>query len=180
MSTPIGQLGLEQQDSFGASQMQSMDMQQPPMGNGMGNMNPPSDDSMMSQVLDRVQYADNDPHASNISGEMMSHNMDPSQIPPEQQYQHMPEDNMMQQPLQYMEEPDIEPESWSQKIQQGVKGPFIVLLIAFLVNLPHVTRMLTHFVPRLLQESGQLNLYGVLVKALLVAALYGLIAYATN
>jgi hypothetical protein len=180
MSTPIGQLGIEQQDSFSAS----MPMEQPPMNMGppqqpMGNMNPPTDDSMMSQVMDRVQGMDNDPHASNISGEMMSHNMDPSQIPPEQQYQHMPEDQMMYQehepePLQEMDE------SWSQKLQQGVRGPFIVFIIALLINLPHVTRMLTHFIPKLLQESGQLNIYGVAFKALLIAFLYAMIAYASN
>jgi len=178
MSTPVGQLGLEHQESFGASQMPSMDMPQ----QHMGNMNAPSDDSMMNQVLDRVQTMDNDPYSSNINGEMMSHNMDPSQVPPEQQYQHMPEEQMqmMYHQGQQFNEPEPESESWNQKVQQTVKGPFIIFLIAFLISLPHVTRMLTHFIPRLLQESGQLNLYGVAVKALMIALTYAIVAYATN
>lgn len=168
MSTPIGQLGIgnEQQHSFDAS-MQQMEQ---------GQMNPPSDASMMNQVLDRVQGMDDDPHSSNINGEMMNHNMDPSQIPPEQQYEYAQEE-----PMQY-HQPQMEEQndSWTEKIQTGVKGPFIVFILAFLINLPHITRMLTHFAPKLLYESGQLNIYGVAVKAILVASLYGVIAYATN
>ena len=170
MSTPIGQLNLgnEQQQSFDAS----MSMEQP-------NMNMPSDTNMVSQVLERVNNMEDDPYASNISGEMMSHNMDPSQIPPEQQQHYMPEDE----PINYhqphhMEEPEAE--SWSQKIQTGVKGPFLVFIVALVINLPQITRMLTHFVPKLLHESGQLNMYGVFVKAMLIALLYGLINLTTN
>jgi hypothetical protein len=168
MSTPIGQLNLgnDHQQSFDAS------MEQP-------NMNPPSDTNMVNQVLERVQTMEDDPHASNISGGMMSHNMDPSQIPPEQQYNnnYMPEEE----PIYYQHGPmEPETESWSQKIQNGVKGPFIVFIIALIINLPHITRILTHFIPRLLQESGQLNFYGVIVKALMIASLYGLVCFATN
>lgn len=168
MSTPIGQLGLsgEHQQSFDAS----VPMEQP-------NMNPPSDIEMVNRVMESVGNVQDDPHASNISGEMMSHNMDPSQIPPEQQYQYMPEDEPIHYQQPHME---LEPESWTQKVQNGVKGPFLVFIVALLINLPHVTRMLTHFIPKLLQESGQLNFYGVLVKALLVAMLYGVISLATN
>jgi hypothetical protein len=175
MSTPLGQLGIgnEQNDSFDAS----MQMEQQQNQQHMPNMNPPSDASMMNQVLDRVQNMESDPHTSNINGEMMSHNMDPSQIPPEQQYEYAQEEQHgMWQP----EQMEQEPESWSQKLQTGVKAPFIVFLIAFIVNLPQITRMLTHFVPKLLKESGQLNLYGVAIKALLIAVLYGLVSYATN
>lgn len=176
MSTPLGQLGIgnEQNDSFDAS----MQMEQQQNQQHMPNMNPPSDASMMNQVLDRVQNMENDPYVSNINGEMMSHNMDPSQIPPEQQYDYAPEEQ--QHGMWQQELIEQEPESWSQKIQTGVKGPFIVFLIAFIVNLPQITRMLTHFVPKLLKESGQLNLYGVIIKALMIAVLYGLVSYATN
>jgi hypothetical protein len=166
MSTPIGQLGIGSE--------QPMYDQHP-----QGGMNSPADASMMSQVLEQVQGMDdnNDPHSSNISGEMMSHNMDPSQIPPEQQYNYMPEE-----PMHYNNPPHLveEDESWSQKIQSGVKGPFIVFLIALVINLPQVTRFLTHFVPSLLYESGQLNLYGVALKAILCAVMYALISYAAN
>jgi hypothetical protein len=176
MSTPLGQLGIgnEHHDSFNASmQMDHHQNQQ-----HMPNMNPPTDASMMNQVLDRVQNMEDDPHISNINGEMMAHNMDPSQIPPEQQYEYAPEEQhhgMWEQSS--MEQ---EPESWAQKLQTGVKGPFLVFLIAFIINLPQITRMLTHFVPKLLKESGQLNLYGVAVKALIIAVLYGLVSFATN
>jgi hypothetical protein len=170
MSTPIQQLGLsgEHQQSFDAS----VSMEQP-------NMNPPSDIEMVNRVMESVGTVHDDPHASNISGEMMSHNMDPSQIPPEQQYQYMQEDEPIHYGQPYME-PEAEAESWTQKVQNGVKGPFLVFIVALLINLPHVTRMLTHFVPKLLQESGQLNFYGVLVKAILIAFLYGVISLATN
>lgn len=162
MSTSLAQLGI------GNNQ---------PMFEQQSHMQPPDNASMMSQVLEQVQGMDdnNDPHASNINGEMMSHNMDPSQIPPEQQYNYASEE-----PIQYHAPQPEEDESWSQKLQSGVKGPFIVFLIAFVINLPQVTRILTHFVPSLLYESGQLNLYGVALKAILCAVFYALISYATN
>ena len=163
MSTPIGQLG------FGNDQ-QRYDQNHP--------MQPPSDVSMTSQVLEQVQGMDdlNDPHASNINGEMMSHHMDPSQIPPEQQYSYAPEEPIQYHQMQHHEEE----ESWTQKIQSGVKGPFIVFLIAFLINLPQITKVLTHFMPSLLDEFGRLNLIGVAVKAVVCSILYSLISYATN
>ena len=155
MSTPLQQLGIGNEQSY--------------------DMNVPSDASMMNQVMEQVETMDNDPHASNISGEMMSHHMDPAQIPPEQQYEYMEHE-----PMEY-HQPRMEPEeSWSKKVQSGVKAPFIVFLMAFIVGLPQITRVLTHFVPKLLQESGQLNLYGVVVKALLIASLYALVSYFAN
>lgn len=163
MSTPIGQLGI------GSDQSMMPSMQR--------GMNPPVDASMTSQVLEQVQGMEDfhDPHATNINGEMMSHNMDPSQVPPEHQYAYMPEEA-----LQYHHQQPEEEESWAQKLQSGVKGPFIVFIIALLINLPQITRMLTHFAPALLYDSGQLNLYGVAVKAMLCAVVYAMITYATN
>lgn len=169
MSTPIAQLGIgqEQHDSFGASDQGMMP------GGGMGNVNPPSDDALMNQVMDGVQH-EVDPHASNINGEMMNHTMDPSQIPPEQQQQLPPEpDYPMDMSTSYHDVPEEQP--MTQKIMDGVKGPFFVFILAFIINLPMVTRILTHFVPKLLQESGQLNWMGVLVKAFMIAVCYAII-----
>lgn len=167
-STPLSQLGIgsEQQDSFGAGMVPT---HQPGM---MG----PSDDSMMNQVMERVNDMGEDPYNSNISGEMMHHTMDPSQIPPEQHrgYMEEPHPMMYNMPHEPMQEESV---SWSQKIQDGVKAPFIVFLIALIINLPQITRMITHFVPKLLQESGQLNMYGVVFKAVLVAMLYSIVTY---
>lgn len=165
MSTPIGQLNLgnDHQQSYDAS---------------MPNMNPSSDTNMVNQVLERVQTMEDDPHASNINGEMMSHHMDHSQIPPEQQYNYMPEDEPMHYQSHHLEnEPS---ESWTQKVQNGVKGPFFVFIIALMINLPHITRVLTHFAPNLLHESGQLNFYGVIVKSLLMAFMYALVSLITT
>jgi hypothetical protein len=173
-STPLSQLGIgnDQHDSFNAGMMPDHQTGMQPM------MNPPSDNSIMSQVMERVGDMAEDPYASNISGEMMHRTMDPSQIPPEQQGRYMQES---QHPMVYNmpQEPMYEPEplSWTQRIQEGVKAPFIVFLIVLIINLPQVTRMMTHFIPKLLQESGQLNLYGVAFKAVIVAMLYSMVTY---
>lgn len=163
-STPLSQLGIgEQQDSFDASMV-----------------NPPTNDNLANQVYQDINMdIDNDPHASNINGEMMSHSMDMAQVPPEQMPQHPPHQQMPQMSF----EPDhlSEPESsWKDKVYEGAKGPLIVFFMAFLIGLPHITRILTHFVPKLLQESGQLNITGVAVKALLISVMYAVVNMATS
>ena len=173
-STPLSQLGIgnDQHDSFNAGMMPDHQSGMQPM------MHMPSDNSIMSQVMERVGDMAEDPYASNVSGEMIQRTMDPSQIPPEQQGRYMneaPHPMMYNMPHEPMYE--AEPVSWTQKIQEGVKAPFIVFLIALIINLPQITRMITHFVPKLLHESGQLNMYGVVFKAIAIAMLYSVVTY---
>lgn len=155
MSTPLNELGIgNPQPNMGYSQS-------------------PNDDSMIDQVVQNFNVND-EMQNSNIDNQMMHHSVDPSQIPPNANFQ------------QYLDEPSTQNHysipiennnetSWMETCQQGVKAPLIVFLLAFVINLPQVTRLITQFIPFLLKESGQLNLYGVLFKAFSITLLFSVI-----
>lgn len=58
------------------------------------------------------------------------------------------------------------------KIVNNIKYPILVFLISFLVCLPYFNRFLFGFFPRLLLESGQVSLGGVVLKGFIGMILY--------
>jgi hypothetical protein len=70
---------------------------------------------------------------------------------------------------QYMEqEPEL---SFVQKITNEVKIPLIVAVLFVILSLPQFNKVLTKFVPRLLSETGDLNMMGLVAKSIIIAIL---------
>ena len=65
-------------------------------------------------------------------------------------------------------------ETLKEKIMKNIKYPALVFVICFLISLPEFNRFLFGFFPRLLLESGQVSIGGVMLKALI-----GMIVFAT-
>ena len=70
-----------------------------------------------------------------------------------------------------------QPQSWRDKIIMMVKYPLIVLVICIIISLPIFSRTLFSIFPRLLKESGEISLLGVLLKSVIGALLFAIIQY---
>jgi len=62
--------------------------------------------------------------------------------------------------------------SWKSYIGDEMKVPILIAILAFVVNLPFLSVLVAHYAPWMLKASGDMNLYGQLSKALLVAVLF--------
>jgi hypothetical protein len=113
----------------------------------------------------------------NLSAGAIQYQLDQSQIP-----QNGPIPNIQIQDHQYDEqqpqymydmESDQEPElSLVQKITSEVKLPLIVAVLFVILSLPQFNRLLTRFLPKLLAETGELNMMGLLAKGIILAILF--------
>ena len=53
-----------------------------------------------------------------------------------------------------------------------MKAPLLIAILVFLINLPFVSVLVAHYTPWMLKSSGDMNLYGQILKALLVGTLF--------
>jgi hypothetical protein len=62
------------------------------------------------------------------------------------------------------------------KIIKNIKYPGLVFVISFIISLPEFNRFLFSFFPKLLLESGQVSIGGVLLKSVVGMLLFAIIA----
>ena len=67
-------------------------------------------------------------------------------------------------------------ETLKDKIMKNIKYPALVFVICFIISLPEFNRFLFGFFPRLLLESGQVSIGGVMLKALVGSILFAIVA----
>jgi hypothetical protein len=56
-------------------------------------------------------------------------------------------------------------DSLKDKLMRNIKYPILIFIISFIISLPEFNRFLFGFFPKLLLESGQVSIGGVLLKA---------------
>jgi hypothetical protein len=66
-------------------------------------------------------------------------------------------------------------DSLKNKIIKNIKYPGLVFVICFIISIPEFNRFLFSFFPKLLLESGQVSIGGVLLKAIVGMILFGII-----
>ena len=148
--------------------------QQMPQQMQQNNLPIAPDSELMDDILKEMEDTTGYPQ-SNINSESLNYTMDPSQIPPEQ----LPMDNLPNvnggrdytRPLD-MSNYVAQNVTFSQKIMNYVRQPAIVFAICVILAVPQFNRLLARLVPRLLKESGHFNMYGILLKGLLGAAVF--------
>ena len=85
---------------------------------------------------------------------------------------------MPQIPAQEVEQPPMQlsmPEptpSMMQNILENAKDPASVVLLAFVMNLPMVENILIKYVPKIVNNLGQMNYLGMLLKAVIIGVLF--------
>uniref|UniRef100_A0A6C0E8S6 Uncharacterized protein n=1 Tax=viral metagenome TaxID=1070528 RepID=A0A6C0E8S6_9ZZZZ len=128
---------------------------------------------MIDNVAREVNANNNYQDGPNMNASALSYQMDHSQIP-----QHGPQMRMDDQDGdmgQYvmMQPNEPEPElTFVQKIMGEVKLPLVVLVMFFVLSLPHVNTLITRFIPRFLAENGDMTMMGLGFKAVMFAILF--------
>jgi hypothetical protein len=173
MSTPLHQL---------PSMASSMPENQPTNQNSAGGH-----DQLVEDIL--RDFDEPPQNQSNIDTELMGYAMDSSQIPPPKMNKNFLDSSSN-------EKGDRDPtkaaaataaneagymsyfdgtESKMDWILNLIRGPAVVFIIVFVLSLPHFNRLLFGMIPSCLLESGQVNIYGVLLKALIGCILFILV-----
>jgi hypothetical protein len=166
------------------------------MGGGMDGLH--SDSQLVEDILKEMGDSPGIENQSNINSQAFQHIMDKSQVPPNQ-YQPPPgaippnyqmenynnvagnsyNQKMMDnnQSIGFLSQMgiNISGESLKDKIVKNIKYPIVVFVICFLISLPEFNRFLFGFCPRLLLESGQVSIGGVLLKSLIGMILFSII-----
>jgi hypothetical protein len=173
-------------------QMQPMPQQmQMPDGNGAGNMM--AESQLVEDILKEMGDSPGIEHQSNINSQAYQYAMDSSQVPPTK---YMPPSGMQYpgggnsggteytQKLMTENTPNgllgsiginLSGASLKDKIMNNLKYPVLVFIICFLISLPEFNRFLFGFFPRLLLESGQVSIGGVILKGVVGMVLYSAI-----
>lgn len=170
---------------------QQMQMQMQPLddggsGNGSGNMM--SDSQLVEDILKEMGDSPGIEHQSNINSQAFQYAMDSSQVPPTKynppanmQYPGSSGPDSYTQKLIAENAPNgllssiginLNGASLKDKIMNNLKYPVLVFIICFLISLPEFNRFLFGFFPRLLLESGQVSIGGVILKAVVGMILY--------
>lgn len=158
-----------------------------------GDMTPMTSDTQL--VEDILKEMGNSPGAeqqSNINSQALQYAMDSAQVPPnkyvppsQQDQQQMMDYNNYSQKMMMDQQQNsgilgqlgfnLGGETLKEKIMKNIKYPALVFVICFLISLPEFNRFLFGFFPRLLLESGQVSVGGVMLKALVGMIIYSIV-----
>ena len=177
----------------------SMDNLELPQQDGQMNMqmnptyNPQTSDSQL--VEDILKEMGNSPgieHQSNINSQALQYAMDSSQVPaykytePTQHNESLPYDNYSEKIMNKQQQINtgflsqiginLNGETLKDKVMRNMKYPILVFCISFIISLPEFNRFLFGFFPRLLLESGQVSIGGVLLKGIVGMLFFSIIS----
>jgi hypothetical protein len=178
--------------------MDNIDLPQQ-QGSQMGSqMNPnyqsqSSESQLVEDILKEMGDSPGMEQQSNINSQALQYAMDSSQVPaykyagqneqlePIQPYNNYSEKIMHEQQnlnSGFLSQIGINlnGESLKDKIVKNSRYPILIFVISFLISLPEFNRFLFGFFPRLLLESGQVSIGGVLLKGFVGMLLFSIIA----
>lgn len=71
---------------------------------------------------------------------------------------------------------NIEPENILDKVKKDIKSPLIISILYMLLSMPQINNLIKSLdISFILDDSGELNIYALVIKALLIGILYYLI-----
>lgn len=65
-----------------------------------------------------------------------------------------------------------QPLSFTDKLLREMKMPLLVVLLVFLSNFGYLNKLLVQYVPRIIGNDGNMNMYGLLLKAVFAGFLF--------
>lgn len=177
-STPInmirrGEVPVE--SSMGESQFNSMN----------------SDSQLVEDILKEMGDSPGSEQQSNINSQAFQYAMDSSQVPaykysntnePLSNYDNSYAEKMIHQQKQANSGLlgqmgiNLNGGSIKDKLIKNIKYPGLVFVLCFIISLPEFNRFLFSFFPRLLLESGQVSLGGVLLKSIVGMIIFAIVA----
>ena len=150
-----------------------------------------SDSQLVEDILKEMGESPGLEQQSNINSQAYQYAMDNSQVPsyksnmqdPTGQYDNGNYSEKMMHQQQKTNDGflgqigiNLSGTSIKDKIMKNIKYPGLVFVISFIISLPEFNRFLFSFFPRLLLESGQVSIGGVLVKSFVGMLLFAIIA----
>lgn len=194
-STPINMIRRGVGSEQPTPDMSMPDMGMPDMGmSNVNSMNPMGSDSqLVEDILKEMGDSPGAEQQSNINSQALQYAMDSAQVPPNKYIPPQQNESPMMGYNNYSQKMMMEQqqkqngilgqlgfslngESLKEKIMKNVKYPGLVFVICFLISLPEFNRFLFGFFPKLLLESGQVSIGGVMLKALVGMLLFAGIA----
>ena len=183
--------GIENMNAMPNMSMNSNDM--PILDNNNVNMsNQPSESQLVEDILKEMGDSPGMEQQTNINSQALQYAMDSSQVPAYKQmdnnehFQHTNPNNNYSEKMVYQQLNNngllsqiginISGESLKDKIMKNFKYPILVFILSFIISLPEFNRFLFSFMPRLLLESGQVSIGGVLMKAFVGMLLFIIVA----
>ena len=165
-----------------------------------------TDNQLVNDILKEMGDSPGAENQADINVGSMNYAMDSSQVPPEKlagnflqaegqetlnppntsmgdSNQHIGSDNISLNNIEDQTNKMLEgltlnqPVSWKDKIILMVRYPLVVLVICIIISLPIFSRSLFSIFPRLLKESGEISLLGVLLKSIIGAILFAIVQY---
>jgi hypothetical protein len=153
-----------------------------------------SDSQLVEDILKEMGESPGSEQQSNINSQSYQYAMDPSQAPA---YKYIPQqdgngngnqnyngsyaEKLMNQQVSNngmlsQFGINLSGESIKEKIMKNIKYPGLVFVLCFIISLPEFNRFLFSFFPRLLLESGQVSIGGVILKAFVGMIIFAIIA----
>ena len=183
--------GMENMNAMPNMSMNSNDM--PILDNNNVNMsNQPSESQLVEDILKEMGDSPGMEQQTNINSQALQYAMDSSQVPAYKQMDNNEHIQPMNPNNNYSEKMvhqqlnnngllsqigiNISGDSLKDKIMKNFKYPILVFILSFIISLPEFNRFLFSFIPRLLLESGQVSIGGVLMKAFVGMVLFIIIA----
>lgn len=157
----------------------------PSMDFGIGGGGNQSDSQLVEDILREMGGGPGQEQQGMINTQAYQYATDNAQVPaykymdpepPTQAYS----DRMVQQqggPTTNILGINLNTGSIKDRIVNNVKYVGLVFVISFIISLPEFNRFIFGFFPRLLLESGQVSIGGVLLKAVIGAIMYALVAF---
>lgn len=188
LSTPINQI--RRNDSSNTSSMDiNMDTNMNSnMNSNFGVSN--SESQLVEDILKEMGDSPGNEQQSNINSQAFQYSMDSSQVPAYKYTEPTTQNNQYNnysEKIMHQQQPtntgllsqfgiNLSGSSLKDKILKNIKYPGLVFVLCFVISLPEFNRFLFGFFPKLLLESGQVSIGGVLLKALVGMILFTLIS----
>ena len=193
-STPINMLRRNGNSNENLNTMDNMNSNDMPIleNNNVNMFNQPSETQLVEDILKEMGNSPGMEQQTNINSQALQYAMDSSQVPAYKQmdtnepFQPMTTNNNYSEKMVHQQLNNngllsqiginISGESLKEKIMKNFKYPILVFILSFIISLPEFNRFLFSFFPRLLLESGQVSIGGVLMKSFVGMLLFIIIA----
>ena len=151
-----------------------------------------SDSQLVEDILKEMGDSPGMEQQTNINSQAYQYAMDNSQVPAYKSNQNNEQsgyysDNNYSEKMMHQQQQlnsgllsqigiNLNGASIKDKFMKNIKYPSLVFILCFMLSLPEFNRFLFSFCPKLLLESGQVSIGGVLLKSLLGMVMFIIIA----
>lgn len=153
-----------------------------------------NDNQFVEDILKEINQTPNMEQQANINSNSFQYATDSSQVPPNQyippsthhnsqntelfnnQLTSLPSSNNILNNLGI----NLNTDNLKDKCLKNIKLPLLVFILSFIISLPEFNRFLFSFFPNLLLESGQITIYGVILKSIISMLLFFIISIFIN